>query len=122
MIDVVFLLIVFFMVTAQFARYTRAELELPLEPGEQQPAEEAGLVINIMRDGTLIVNEQTLVLSELMLLVEHEVAHLGARSEMKLLLRVDRDAPATNLNQVVTQLQQQGIYTARIATEIPSRP
>ncbi len=30
MIDVVFLLIIFFMTTAQFARLTRADVELPL--------------------------------------------------------------------------------------------
>ena len=38
MIDVVFLLIIFFMTTAQFARMTRAELSLPVEPGDQEQA------------------------------------------------------------------------------------
>ncbi|MEE8153357.1 MAG: biopolymer transporter ExbD, partial [Phycisphaerales bacterium] len=56
MIDVVFLLIIFFMTTAQFARMTRAELALPLELGEQDPApEEAGLVINVTGEGEIIV-------------------------------------------------------------------
>ena len=56
MIDVVFLLIVFFMTTAQFARVTRTELDLPLEQGEQEEQpEEAGFVVNINADGSIIL-------------------------------------------------------------------
>ena len=59
MIDVVFLLIIFFLTTAQFAQMTRAEVDLPLEAGEQQDTpEEAGLVINIDRQGRIIVADQ----------------------------------------------------------------
>ena len=66
MIDVVFLLIIFFMTTAQFARMTRAELALPIEPGEQERApEEAGLVINLTQAGEIIVSDQTLDLAQL---------------------------------------------------------
>ena len=56
MIDVVFLLIIFFMVTAEFARNVRAEVELPKLPGEQsQQTEEAGVVINIDAEGQIIL-------------------------------------------------------------------
>jgi len=119
MIDVVFLLIIFFMTTAQFARITRAELDLPQEPGEQRPAEEAGVVINVMRDGTLIVNERTVSLPELIVMVEDEMARVGGPAGLKLILRADREAPAARMNEVITRLQQLGIYTARVATEIP---
>ncbi len=119
MIDVVFLLIIFFMTTAQFARMTRAEVELPREPGEQQRAEEAGLVINIQRDGQIIVNEQAVTLAELVGLVDAERARTGGGSAMKLLLRADRQANAARLNEVVIHLQQLGIHTARVATEVP---
>ena len=59
MIDVVFLLIIFFMVTAEFARNVRAEVELPRLPGEQsQQTEEAGVVINIDADGRIILHRR----------------------------------------------------------------
>ena len=35
MIDIIFLLIIFFMVAAQFAQQARVDLNLPLENGEQ---------------------------------------------------------------------------------------
>ena len=123
MIDVVFLLIIFFMATAQFARLTRADVDLPIEKGEQQPIpEEAGLVINITRLGEIIIANETVSLDDLADIVDDEIRQLpdGDPRRVKLLIRVDRLAAAGRLNEVVTRLQQRGVGVARIATEVPS--
>ena len=123
MIDVVFLLIIFFMATAQFARLTRADVDLPIEKGEQQPIpEEAGLVINITRLGEIIIANETVSLDDLAEIVDDEIRQLPDRDprRVKLLIRVDRLAAAGRLNEVVTRLQQRGVGVARIATEVPS--
>lgn len=119
MIDVVFLLIIFFMTTAQFARITRAELELPLEPGEQRQSEEAGWVINITRDGRIIVNDVTTELPQLMSMLQNEMSRVGGPAGLKLILRADRQASTSRLNEVIKELQSAGIYAARVATEVP---
>ena len=122
MIDVVFLLIIFFMVAAQFARITRAELDLPQEPGEQtEAAEEAGLVINILADGTIIANEREVDLDELASIVEEEIANapIGDARQVKLLLRADRNNDTSRLNQILIRLQSLGVGAARLATEVP---
>jgi biopolymer transport protein ExbD len=122
MIDVVFLLIIFFMVTAQFARITRAELNLPQEQGEQdQAAEEAGLVINVLADGSLIVNERDVTLEDLLDIVRDEIGRQPERDprQVKLLLRADRNNDTARLNQILTSLQELGVGAARIATEVP---
>ena len=122
MIDVVFLLIIFFMTAAQFARVTRAELNLPLELGEQSPApEEAGLVINITGEGEIIVNDETFSLTELELLVRQEIQRDADQPthEQKLLIRADKDADSARLNQVVRLLQSMNVGSARLATEVP---
>ncbi|MCZ6834686.1 MAG: biopolymer transporter ExbD [Planctomycetota bacterium] len=122
MIDVVFLLIIFFMVAAQFARTTRAEMDLPLEPGEQeQQAEEAGLVINVLADGSIIVNEQTLDLDQLEAMVRDEVqnVHGGDAKLVKLLIRSDRNNDTSRLNQILNRLETLGVGAARLATEVP---
>ena len=80
MIDVVFLLIIFFMTTARFARETRADLELPPEVGEQQETgEEAGLIINIDANGTIIVGAEELTIETLEELVLDRVSELRGR-------------------------------------------
>ncbi len=121
MIDVVFLLIIFFMTTAQFARLTRAEVDLPVEKGEQQKApEEAGLVINITREGELVVSGRLLDLALLREVVREEVRRSGQPpQQLKLLIRMDQNAAAGRLNQVVTMLTDQGVGSLRLATQVP---
>ena len=122
MIDVVFLLIIFFMTTAQFARMTRAELALPIEPGEQERApEEAGLVINLTRAGEIIVSDQALDLAELEQLVRQEIELHPDRParQLKLLIRADKNADSARLNEVVRLLQRMDVGHARLATEVP---
>lgn len=122
MIDVVFLLIIFFMTTAQFARMTRAELALPLEPGEQDRApQEAGLVINITREGEIIVTDQSFDLAALEQLVREEIQLHSDRppQQLKLLIRADKNADSARLNQVVRLLQSLDVGSARLATEVP---
>lgn len=122
MIDVVFLLIIFFMTTAQFARQTRSEVDLPKQRGEQRDnAEEAGLVINITATGEIIVATRPVDLDELRSLIHKEIDRVPERlpRDMKMLIRADQNAEARRLNQVTTLLHSLGIGAARIATEVP---
>lgn len=122
MIDVVFLLIIFFMVTAQIARATRAEVDLPREQGEQEEvSEEAGLVINIARDGVIIVNDEQVLLEDLQQLVTRQIQRTADNdpTNMKLLIRADRNADTTTLNKVLNMLESMGVGAARLATEVP---
>ena len=121
MIDVVFLLIIFFLTTAQFAQMTRAEVDLPLETGEQQDTpEEAGLVINIDRRGRIIIADQEVPFEGLEAIVRDETAVQSASTDsVKLLIRADRNANSDQLNDVIERLQDIGVDLARLATEVP---
>lgn len=122
MIDVVFLLIIFFMTTAQVAQLTRTEIDLPREKGEQRAApDEAGLVINITSEGQVVVASRTVDLEQLESIVRSELRETSDRSahQLKLLLRADRNAAAAHLNRVVDLLESLGVGEARLATEVP---
>lgn len=121
MIDVVFLLIIFFMTTAQFARMTRADVELPRERGEQEERpDEAGLIINITAQGEIIVDETTVDLDALEQRVREAVeAAAGDASQVKLMVRADRRAESGVLNEVLNRLESVGVGLARLATEVP---
>ncbi len=122
MIDVVFLLIIFFMTTAQFSRLTRADVDLPQERGEQrQIPEEAGIVINITRNGELIISNRSVELRELEAMVRAQIRQAPGLSplNLKLMIRADRNTEAARLNQVVTMLTSLGVGSARLATEVP---
>lgn len=122
MIDVVFLLIIFFMTTARFALETRADLDLPRERGEQQEtAEEAGIIINIDDKGAIIIDQQIVTLEALERIVMAEANRLPGRNaqRLKLLIRADRGGNSARLNEVITRLQRAGVGAARLATEVP---
>ncbi|MHC5023442.1 MAG: ExbD/TolR family protein [Planctomycetota bacterium] len=124
MVDIVFLLIIFFMTAAQFARITRAELELPVEQGEQdETSDEAGLIVNIDAQGRILLGSDAdaVTLEELEGIVQEEILRQagGEARELKLLIRADRTADTRRLNEVVTLLQGQGVGAARIATKVP---
>ena len=122
MIDVVFLLIIFFMTTAQVARLTHTEIDLPLERGDQQATpDEAGLVINITSSGEIVVASRIVGLAELEGIVLSEIRKDPTRpaDQLKLLLRADRTVAAAYLNRVVRLLESLGVGAARLATEVP---
>ncbi|TVQ53292.1 MAG: biopolymer transporter ExbD [Phycisphaerales bacterium] len=121
MIDVVFLLIIFFMVTAQFAKLSRAELDLPREPGERSElAEPDTIIINLTRDGTLIVNDREVERDALASMVQEVLEQTTDDPAMAhVLLRVDRETDSARLNELVVQLQAIGVGRVRVATEVP---
>ena len=119
MVDIVFLLIIFFMVTSDFARDARADVDLPLLQGEQlEESEEAGLYINIDADGNIILST-----SESPVTIEELGQRLGALARQdasaKVTVRADREASVDRFNDVIRALGESGISSARIATEVP---
>ena len=118
MLDINFLLIMFFMVTAHFQRESRANLDLPKEKGEAEvQVDEAGLVINVTKEGNIIIKNEEVPLESLKGMVQGEVAKLpGAQADqLKLMVRVDRNAPTQHLNTVVTALMAGGAAASSIA-------
>ena len=124
MIDIVFLLLIFFLTTAQLARESRAELDLPEERGEQRDdVERAGLIISVLATGELMQGDRIITVSELEELAIAQV--VGGRDEngrlIRPLVRADRNAPAERLNEVFNALRRAGTGSARLATSAPRR-
>ena len=122
MLDINFLLIMFFMMTAHFQKETHAQLELPREAGERQPeTDEAGLVINITANGEIVVSGEFIDAAELRRRVQkqRDVHAATEANPLKLMVRVDRNALADHLNRIITMLREENVGVIRIATEIP---
>ena len=121
MIDIVFLLLIFFLTTMQLARESRAEVELPVEMGEKDAAvQPAGLILNVLADGSIVEGERVISIAELDLIA---MAAGGANEAggtlNRPLIRADRNAPAGRLNQVMNSLRRAGLAGVRLATTPP---
>ena len=122
MIDVVFLLIIFFMVTARFARDTRADIDLPREPGEQQvEPEQAGMIFNLLADGRIIFDQEEISIERLEEIVLAAIARTpgGDPEQLRLMIRADERGMTDQLNRVIERLRKLGVGAARLATEVP---
>ena len=118
MIDIVFQLLIFFLVTAQLSQYSRADLDLPEEAGEKtDAATEAGLSINVLADGTYEIASGAVGIDEIRSLASDLARESEARGETaRPLVRADRNAPTSALNLILSTLQKAGIPAVRIAT------
>ena len=61
LIDVVFLLLIFFMVSTTFEKQAKLKIELPEATIKSQPSEQQELVISISQKGVFFVNNNELV-------------------------------------------------------------
>lgn len=120
MIDVVFLLIVFFMTTAQFATMSKERLELPKQEGESEAvAVEPGIVVNLRAGGDIVVAGAEISLEAVLRRVAAEIARAGSAEDFDLLIRADRGASAADLNDIAEGLSDRGVTRWRLATERP---
>jgi biopolymer transport protein ExbD len=118
MIDIVFQLLIFFLVTAQMAEQARTTLELPKEQGEDTTErEQAGLTVNVLADGRIVVNDAEVTLDELDALVDDAITNAGGADRLKPLVRADRACDAAKLNEVFNRLAARGLSAIRLATE-----
>ena len=122
MIDIVFLLLIFFLWTMQQVQDSRMELDLPQEQGEQaERTEQAGLILNLLPDGTIVEGDEVVSLERLKVLALAAMdGNASQPATLRPLVRADRNAPAERLNQIMNVLRQSGLSGIRLATS-PTR-
>mgnify|MGYP001359961089 CR=1 FL=1 len=120
MIDIIFLLIIFFMVAAQFANQSKVDLQLPKETGEQLKNESPStLAINIKEDGSILLDAVNSVsIDELNMRIQKLITEeSGLWTDIT--IRADERARSLVLNEVLRVLNTNGLNATRIATESP---
>ncbi|MFO0828348.1 MAG: biopolymer transporter ExbD [Phycisphaerales bacterium] len=124
MIDIVFQLLIFFLVTARMAQMSRADIDLPRERGEQERSkEQAGMTVNVAANGEIRVAERVVTLDELEALAadlaSSPSAQGGGAASFRPLVRADTKAPTQRLNAVLGALERAGVKAIRLATSPP---
>lgn len=118
-IDMVFMLLIFFLVATTFQQQEReAKVALP-QAAASAPISSAlrEIVINVTRDGTLIVNTRVVDESSLLSMLKNAVAQNPAQ---KVNVRGDRDAAYGMVARALDLCKQAGIAEPFLQT-IPTR-
>ncbi|MEY3667072.1 MAG: Biopolymer transport protein ExbD [Pseudomonadota bacterium] len=120
LIDVVFLLLIFFMVSTTFTRETRLVINLPEADGEAAPDVEQVIEISVSQSGAYAIDGRTLVNADLSTLMQgmKEVSR-GDRS-VALVLIADADATHQSVVTAMDAIGQSGFSRLSIATRKPT--
>jgi biopolymer transport protein ExbD len=90
MMDMVFILLIFFIVTSSFVRETGIDVNKPKASSAQELARES-ILIGISREGTIHINESQVDLRALRSILQQMVAE---KSDRAAVIVADRDAPS----------------------------
>jgi biopolymer transport protein ExbD len=117
MIDVVFLLMIYFMTTLNASSISKEPIILPLLKGTQEQTE-SGLTINISDTGEIYVVGQQVSLQELIPLVSAEIAKTNNDpTQANIVVRADRRSASRTMNQVVNTLERLQITRITIGVQ-----
>ena len=90
MMDMVFILLIFFIVTSTFTRETGIDVSKPKAASAQDLSQES-ILVGITKQGTVHINESQVTLSGLRLILKQLVAE---SPERPVIIVADRDAPS----------------------------
>lgn len=105
MIDVTFLLLIFFMTVNQVSKMNAEALDLPVQKGSEDQSEST-IIINVDRNGLIKVSGSVLTLGQLAAIVATEIKSNGDDpSRVKITLRADRNGRCRAVNEIMTLLK-----------------
>ena len=122
LIDVVFLLLIFFMVTTTFNKETRLQVDLPKAQTETKISESARLEIVIPREGLISLNGQTLVNGRIETLLRGLELESEGNLDMPVIIIADSEATHQSVVFAMDAIGQAGFDRLSIATQNPEQP
>jgi len=120
LIDVVFLLLIFFMVSTSFTRETQIELELPKATGEQLEVAPDVIEISIDAEGNFYVNKKKLINSQIGTLRKAILKLSDADTSLPLIISADAKAPYQSVVIAMDAAGQEGFNNLQMATRRPT--
>ena len=115
MIDVVFLLIIFFLVSSHLARQ-ESQMPLPLptaNSGEQIDIRRERVVVNLLGDGTIVLSGRRVATAELLrrLVIQRK----AAGPELEVRIRSDRGVPFQFVQPILLAVSKAGVSNLTFA-------
>lgn len=118
MVDVVFLLLIFFMISTTFVETPGISVQLPESSSQRDIQMPEELKVQLSLEGDIFIGEEQLSLDELRL----RLAGYGTKArEMNFALYADREARHGQVVQIMDLAREAGFGKLAIATE-PRRP
>lgn len=118
MIDIVFLLIIFFMTVSQITQTLDEPINLAAVGPDGRPLQTVSITINLDARGQIIVAGKNYDLAELMNAVGEQIQRVDNNpNQLKILIRCDKNCPGQFVNNLNQELGKLGINRVRLSVE-----
>lgn len=117
LIDVVFLLLIFFMVSTTFQRESEITIELPESSGDISESNKKVIEVSIDSQGRYFVNQRRLKNSNLKTLKKAISITKGDAKEPKLIISADKMTPHQSVVKAMDAARQLGLVNLTFATK-----
>jgi biopolymer transport protein ExbD len=122
LIDVVFLLLIFFMVTTTFTRETRMLISLPEAEAEAPVTAQTSVELVVSKDGSYAVNGQSLINRDIKTIMAALKDASAGDSEVPLVITADAQSTHQAVITAMDAAGRLGFETLNIATQQPQEP
>ncbi len=116
LIDVVFLLLIFFMVSTTFEKQSKLKIDLPEASPAAVKQEADAVVIGIDIKGRYFINDRQLVNTQIQTLKMALLKTIGDKKDVPLILRADAKTPHQSVVVAMDAAAQLGLTRMSIAT------
>lgn len=119
MVDVVFQILIFFVMSWQFARFERdMDISVPSAEETKTIDRQAGeIIINVKKDGSIILNDRTISEDDLL---KRLVAISETYPDQAVILRGSAEADFQSIINVLDVIKKAGIWNVAFATTKPA--
>ena len=117
LIDVVFLLLIFFMVSTTFTKETRLQVNLPEAEAETLTTQSERIEIVVSRDGSFALNGQTLVNGRVETLLRGLALESDGNLDLPVIIVADSQASHQSVVTAIDAIGQAGFAKLSIATQ-----
>ena len=116
LIDVVFLLLIFFMVSTTFTRETQLLIDLPESSMDARLVEEV-VDISISKRGSIAVNQRLIYDADLESLISAITQVSGTKNTLPIVIRADAETPHQSVIMAMDAAGRLGFTKIKIATK-----
>ncbi|MEQ1902997.1 MAG: biopolymer transporter ExbD [Pirellulaceae bacterium] len=115
MIDIVFLLIIFFMTVSQITRVAQNAIQLPMVPQSEDPEARRAVTLIINQQGFYEFNGEPKPLNELLTALAIERSRLKDNETLFIHLKCDKRTSTEALNRLLAELRRIEIHSVRMS-------
>jgi len=123
LIDVVFLLLIFFMISTTFDKEARIKVELPqATTQDEQPIEQQRLQITVDAKGRFYVDQKEVINTETATLKRAIAKAANGRTDLPVIITADANATHQSVIKVMDAASQLGLVQMTFAAKQPVEP